>query len=504
MKSTRAAIRPHRRLPVRPDPHPDEDWCSYLDRVAATLACSTRGLRQHLGLGPHGDTWVPSHRDHGITMTAATAARLGGLLDLDPATLIAMQLQRYDGRLLAFTADDVEQLDPTPSPSGVEYVGRGLHRVGLVELRPRRRACPACRTEQPQLWRLSWRLLWTVACERHRLLITSPDEPSTPAGQDAISAQRAVAALSATGEPYGRSWEIVRDLAAAIELHHRAGGAHRGPCSPAAAQMAAYLPLALRWATGPPSARDPVPGHVQEWISRSDAASVADRHALTPNSPVRAAIARVTSTRHPSQPVVRTRDLMPTRRLTLAPALTCRLPVAIPQALPLDLYIGDLSDLLYPTPLRAGRSVAALACVILATDLTPSRAAQLLALPMRARQFIGVWGRLLEQGRLEAGWEAIAEATEQLARRGVDYVARQRLAAAPRTIELVAGVTVPIPDRILRRWLREYWAGQVPDLPSGRNANGREQRALDRLDAEHGIVLRTALENLATMRRAVS
>jgi len=500
----RAAIRPHRRLPVRPEPHPDEDWCGYLDRVAVALGCTTRELRQHLGLGPHGDTWVPSHRDHGITMTAATAARLGGLLDLDPVTLITMQLQRYDGRFLAFTADDVGQLDPTPSPDGVEYVGRGLHRVGLVELRPRRRACPACRSEQPALWRLSWRLLWTVACERHRLLITGPDEPPTSTGQDVIAAQRAIAALAATGEPYGRAHVIVRDVAAAIELHHRAGGARRGPCRPTPPQMAAYLPAVLRWATGPASARSRAPGHVQAWISRSEATSVADRHALTPDSPVRAAIAQARSTRPPSRPVVLARDLMPTRPLTLASGLRCRLPAAIPQTIPLDLYIGDVSDLLYPTALRAGRSVAALACVVLVTGLAPPRAAHLLGLPLRSRQFTGVWGRLLEQGRLEIAWDAIADVTEHLARRGVDYVARQRLAAAPQTFEVAAGITGPIPPRILSRWLGEYWAGQVPELPSGRNAKGREQRALDRFDVEHGVVLRVALENLARMRRVVS
>jgi len=504
VKSTRAAIRPHRRLPVCPEPHPDEDWCGYLDRLAVALECTTRELRQHLGLGPHGDTWVPSHRDHGITMTTATAARLGGLLDLDPVALISMQLQRYDGRLLTFTVDDVEQLDPTPSPDGVEYVGRGLHRVGLVELRPRLRACPACHTEQPDLWRLSWRLLWTVACERHRLLITSPDAPPTPADQDAISAQRAVAALAATGEPHGRGLEIVRDLSAAIELHHRAGGTRRGPSWPAPAQMAAYLPSVLRWATGPASARDPVPGAVQAWISRSEQASVADRHALTSDSPVRAAIAQARGTRAPSRPVVLARDLMPTRPLTLASALRCRLPAAIPQTIPLDLYVGDLSDLLYPTALRAGRSVAALACVVLATGLAPPRAAHQFALPLRSRQFTDVWGRLLEQGCLEAAWDAIADVTEQLARRGVDYVERRRLAAAPDTAECITGITGPIPGRILRRWLGEYWAGQVADLPSGRNANGREQRALARFDVEHGDVLRVALENLATTRRAVS
>lgn len=429
MRSVRAPVTPARRMPVRVEPLPGEAWCGYLDRIAAAVHTTTRGLRQHLGLGPHGDAWVPSHRDHGVTMSTQTRARLAGLLDVTDAQLAHMQLQRFDGTVLHMNAELISALDPSVEPDGRNYGGTNIQRTGWAEYRPFVRACSACRAERPELWLVSWRLRWHVACLAHEQLI---GDPSISTGaivvdDELVAAQERMLALAhGRPDPSGRPpGDITRDVMAAIELELFTLEPPDKPrdLTPSPEQLADLLPAALEWVLGSPgTVIDVRPGLVDTRAQRRNAELLVTRRRLPETSPMRAAITRRLAIPSGPVPQLRLIDIAPEHPVELSGGLARRIPGCIPQCIPMDLYRGDLSDLLYPTPLRFGRMTAAIACVISAEGCSPITAARTLELPTEAAwRLAAVWQRLWEDGREDRAWDAVGHVARTLAERGIDY-----------------------------------------------------------------------------------
>lgn len=505
MRSVRGPVTPARRLPVRVEPLPGEAWCGYLDRVTAAVHTTTRRLRQHLGLGPHGDAWVPSHRDHGVTMAPQTRARLATLLDLPDVQLARMQLQHFDGTVLHMSPELINALDPSVQPDGRNYAGTNIHRAGWAEYRPFVRACSACRAERPEVWLLSWRLHWHVLCVVHEQLIDEPSvSPGTVRGVDdefVVAQERMLALADGRSDSSGRpAADITRDVMAAIELELFALDPPDKPrdLTPSPAQTADLLPAALDWVLGSHgTVLDLRPGLIDTRAQLRNAELLVTRRQLATTSPVRAAVTRRLATPPSRVPQLLLVDIAPEYPVELSHVLARRVPGCIPQCIPMDLYRGDLSDLLYPTPLRYGRLAAAIACVISAQQCSPITAARTLHLPANAAwRLATVWQQLYEDGRDDRAWDAVGHVLRALAKRGIDYPARRRLAETPEAVRLAVSVADPIEETIARRWLSEYWAYNAVKPPVGRNDAGREQRALDRLDAVHGLAVRRAMHPL--------
>jgi hypothetical protein len=513
MRSVRAPVTPVRRLPVRVEPLPGEAWCGYLDRVAASAHTTTRSLRQHLGLGPHGDAWVPSHRDHGVTMTPQTRTRLATLLDLAGGQLARMQVQHFDTTVLHMSPELISALDPSGQPDGRDYAGTNIHRAGWAEYRPFIRACSACRAERPKLWLLSWRLRWHVACVAHEQLIDDPAvSPRAVSGIDdelVVAQDRMLALADGRPDPSGRpAGDITRDVMAAIEIELFALDPPDKPrdLAPSPAQMADLLPAALDWVLGSHgTVLDLRRGLIDTRVQRRNAELLVTRRQLAVTSPVRAAVTRRLAVPPSPVPQLLLVDIAPEHPVELSRVLARRVPGCIPQCIPMDLYRGDPSDLLYPAPLRFGRLAAAIACVISAKQCSPMTAARTLALPTEAVwRLASVWQQLYEDGRDDRAWDTVGHVVQVLAERGIDYPTRRRLASTPKVLRLAVSIADPIEETIARRWLLEYWAHNANQPPVGRNNAGREQRALDRLEAVHGPELQQAMHQLEHETAAAS
>lgn len=115
------------------------------------LSTSRRDLYEAVGLHPLGGK---QQRDHSLRVSDEQAARICAATGIRERDIQQLTVARYAGRVL-FLRETREGVD-------IHFLwARGSGS----------RYCPACLREAPGVWKLAWRLSWSFACTRHRVLL---------------------------------------------------------------------------------------------------------------------------------------------------------------------------------------------------------------------------------------------------------------------------------------------------------------------------------------------
>lgn len=122
---------------------------SWLERYAHRLRTHTVDFADYLGL-PH-----TSLRRMVRRLTEGELELLGRRTGIGAEQLRAMTLEAFDGSLVRITG----QTRRLTAPANWRFYGTTS------------RYCPACLADNGGRWQLLWRLGWTFACTRHRLLL---------------------------------------------------------------------------------------------------------------------------------------------------------------------------------------------------------------------------------------------------------------------------------------------------------------------------------------------
>lgn len=502
-------MRRSRPLPVRVAPHDDEAWNGYLDRVAATHRMRPAELGKYLGLREEGmHRW--SHRDSGITLTAKSREVFAIALNLTEDEVRRTQLQRFNGRLLDLPDTTITALDPLASnPPGRPWLF--LRGRGWLRWRPKTHGCRDCLSVDPSHWKLSWRVPWTLFCPLHACLIDDlRAEPVTIRSTDAqLAAQARMLDIAYAVEP-GRADELFGyafEVGAAVDLlvRHQNSSFHLNALAdvrPSARAVANVLPDALALVddvrAGAQSELMPVLFADAEHQQR--ACTVFKRHGVPTSSRLSlvAGMYRLSDDPRPWRSWRVSTDCAP----RLSDRVAARIPDCVPQMLPMDLFAGDLSDLLYPLPIEHGRTVAAVACVLVCGRPTLGDAVAALVLPHACRRPIyAELARLHAHGRETAFFAAAVDAATELARRNIDWAARRwptHGAPHPLVVPMLKDLGEIAHPRVLRQWIHEVWAAGHWDswLPTAQ-ARMRRRRFVEELDECHHDELVAAAERAA-------
>ena len=488
-----------RPLPIRVEPYEDEPWSNYLDRIASRLAATRQTIRRALGIN-HGRG--ASAVDWGLAMATPTRDRCARRLNLEPSAVEAMQMQRFAGRVLDFPPDSVAALDPVLDPATGSRRG-ALARAGWMYARPASRACPECLREQPDRWYLSWRLPWHLHCSTHGLLITPTGEgPETlAADSECLTAERALLTRAYAAEPSRESLDYVADVCAvadsliAVRLGRPAW--HTAPPS----LLRLVLVDAVQVAEGTSDRAEQVLAELRRHEAGYHHVPRALRRFLRPGAD--GSRSRLMSSTGSTQ-----WSVFPPSALhgpALLGSASPRSPIPprwLPQQMPMEVFAGELSDLLYPQELRDGRHAAALGCLMLTSGCTLLEAIEAQGNFWRcnARRFQDPLHRLESQGREEQFWRACGDAMSALERSGIDYDRRLMSAKDPTFHdELRTECWVPYRGGMLQRWLVQEWAcGRL----LAHEQNTVEQRAFDRLDADDAVILLAAADLVLDRRRS--
>ncbi|MFJ7324010.1 TniQ family protein [Streptomyces sp. NPDC101062] len=152
-------IAARRTLPVRLSPHPGEALDSWTEALAARLHCPLGDLTTALGLEAAGEP-DKEHRGHKppnwtVALDDSEAHTVADACGLDAEGVHALTLMRYHRRaVIVFPAT------------------RRVDRTTLWGRANGSRFCPRCLAESGGRWLLAWRLGWSFACTRHRILLT--------------------------------------------------------------------------------------------------------------------------------------------------------------------------------------------------------------------------------------------------------------------------------------------------------------------------------------------
>ena len=431
-------------LPLTLTPHPGESLSSHLGRLAYCYRMDTRDLGTHLGLRVKGQTWGTA--TWAIALRSQTAQRLGEQLNLEPSDVRRMTLQGQRGSQLRFSPEAVTAADPSTAagPHHGQTLRRLLNRAGLAHYTSTQ-GCRRCLGETPGVWLLEWRLPWSLTCPIHHILLEPgptliPGRVAAPPvdGRWLVPVQRVLhnrsrgpsgrlfmADMAATAETL-LAYECFDDL---LELgpgrteavaQWRASSRHQFDVFklPPAAALSAALPAATR------AARDAASGrrtelHERILMNRGTATHLGHTlrrlHDDDAASPTLQLVARASDR----------------SRLRLSPSFTRKTTPwqSFPQILPMRIFVGDLSDLMYPLTLLDGQRLAAIGSAIHNGATSPGDASALLGLDDGGHQgWYSLIGRLQREGRQEQLWEAIRHAADQLTHEGVDYPQRRNTA----------------------------------------------------------------------------
>lgn len=140
-----------RRFPILVRPAEGESLVSWLDRYCAELSTSRKDLYEGVGLRPLGPKQSP---DHALRVSEEQADGIFGATGLPRGEVQRLTLARYERRALIFRG----------KREGVDLRFLWARGVGS-------RYCPVCLREAQGVWKLSWRLSWSFACVRHKLLL---------------------------------------------------------------------------------------------------------------------------------------------------------------------------------------------------------------------------------------------------------------------------------------------------------------------------------------------
>jgi transposase len=152
-----------RMFPIRLAPLPCEALDSWLEALMRRLDIARRDLTAALDLAEPRGRKVPPNWT--VVLDRDVSEALSNATGVDPSTLAAMTLARYDG--VALRLDHQRRV-----VIRTELWGRGTGS----------RYCPRCLEGSGGRWPLRWRLSWSFACVRHRCLLadTCPRCHGTP------------------------------------------------------------------------------------------------------------------------------------------------------------------------------------------------------------------------------------------------------------------------------------------------------------------------------------
>jgi hypothetical protein len=139
-----------RTLPLRFRTYPGEALDSWIEAYAAWMGVPARTMLTTLGLTARGT--MPWH--YTLALRPGEAERAAAVCGLDPEQLHAMTLQRYDGQVVRAR---IERRSLISSLWWTRTSGS--------------RFCPHCLAETHGRWPLRWRLTWSFACTRHKVLM---------------------------------------------------------------------------------------------------------------------------------------------------------------------------------------------------------------------------------------------------------------------------------------------------------------------------------------------
>jgi hypothetical protein len=142
----------HRRFPILLSPATGESLVSWLDRYCSELSTSRKDLYEGVGLRPLGAKQSP---DHTLRVSKDQANSISAATGYPSKDVPQLTLARYEGRALVFRG----------KREGVDL--RFLWARGAGS-----RYCPVCLSEGQGVWKLAWRLSWSFACVRHKLLLS--------------------------------------------------------------------------------------------------------------------------------------------------------------------------------------------------------------------------------------------------------------------------------------------------------------------------------------------
>lgn len=160
-------------LPLRIPPIHEEAWPGYLQRTARAYRCKPAHL-----VAPISERWAGRlRRDHlgactgGIAMTADVAAATARRLNLEVEEVQAMQLSVHHGVTVSLDEETTRAFDPVTGSATIT----DLPSLGWIADPRRRRWCPRCDRDYPDVDQITWTYPWAVLCLRHHTLLHPHD-----------------------------------------------------------------------------------------------------------------------------------------------------------------------------------------------------------------------------------------------------------------------------------------------------------------------------------------
>lgn len=364
------------RLPVRIEPRDGESWLGYTQRVADWYEVSWNALMAPV-LTQHNSSAPPdlNYRDTGTAAVPDTLTELGRYFGLDPAEVDLMHASRYLEPIAEWSAADLRRVDPIISRrdervSTIRKAGHGPFRPHLTSPLVRRE-CPECRREEPHLHPLLWRFDWNVACQHHeRLLIDTVDQPRDVHATREILYTQASLTNSLVSNAPGASRGIMK-LLDALTLQ----SGHRPHLIAGVTRMASVLTKLHSTLTEGPD------GELLRLLASG-----------SPHDALEAFATYIP-------------DTVAIRRLP---------PGTLPWILPEEIYIPDLSDLLYPLPVDDGRRLAAEILRFGARKTAPGDEFLYGSPTQQTADMVERLAALCEDGRIERFWCAMKNAARRL------------------------------------------------------------------------------------------
>lgn len=345
-----------RPLPIRIQPYANEAWDGYVHRLAQFYGLSRSEV--FMGLDP---SWAGllQQRPHGlravgVAATDETLERIGDYVNLDLAEIQALHLLRFHETALRFTTHDRLAYDPLDARA--EAHPRDIAQLGWLPPLRRQRVCDGCVDEIPLRRLLTWRLPWHVACSTHGLQVSTPGTRSANyVTRDALEAQDQLLRLVDGEAPHDGITPVdaLRDLAAIIDalLMRRYGVILGADAQPDPGLMLSVLSDGLE-AMRQPASSGPHRLHEELLGSEEDRGRMLRfmaRRRSTAEEGLRGHFESTAGTcayyfgRH-------TYVFAPTAYRRHWKGSAPLDPRTFPQMLPMRLFVGDLSDLLYPCP----------------------------------------------------------------------------------------------------------------------------------------------------------
>jgi hypothetical protein len=148
-----------RRLPFHTRLVEGEAFASYVDRIAVEHECASREVLEAAGV--LSAAWASRFFGaYGVMLPRPLLTAFADAAGVEPAAVQGMHLDHYDKRAFSLSGFSWERPQTLQRVSTREWIYiKGSH------------ACPQCLHESDGAWQLSWKLPYSFACARHRVLL---------------------------------------------------------------------------------------------------------------------------------------------------------------------------------------------------------------------------------------------------------------------------------------------------------------------------------------------